>query len=121
ILGAKNIKRTYVLPDDSLLTLFIQQLISTNASFWKKLQAKNEIWKDLVIPLNGSIRQIKNIGYSEMQKAINKYLLQQWHNRQTKFVLARKCRTTIGNDPIMYIPMTNFERSRITRWRMGWL
>ncbi|KAI7863626.1 uncharacterized protein EV154DRAFT_433220 [Mucor mucedo] len=31
------------------------------------------------------------------------------------------CRSNIANDPIMYLPMHNFERSRIIRWRMGWL
>ncbi|KAI7864460.1 uncharacterized protein EV154DRAFT_397425, partial [Mucor mucedo] len=36
-------------------------------------------------------------------------------------VLLGKCRPIIGNDPIMYIPMTIFERSRLIRWRMGWL
>lgn len=31
------------------------------------------------------------------------------------------CRTTVANDPIMYLPMHSTERSRLIRWRMGWL
>ncbi|KAI7859582.1 hypothetical protein BDC45DRAFT_426914, partial [Circinella umbellata] len=31
------------------------------------------------------------------------------------------CRTTLGIDPIMWLPMTRKEQSRCIRWRIGWL
>ena len=36
-------------------------------------------------------------------------------------VLLRACRPMIGIDPILTVPATRTERSRLTRWRMGWL
>ncbi|KAG1322633.1 hypothetical protein G6F62_010134 [Rhizopus arrhizus] len=36
-------------------------------------------------------------------------------------VLLSSCRPTLGIDPILWLPMSNTERSRIVRWRLGWL
>ncbi|KAG0803727.1 hypothetical protein G6F29_008722 [Rhizopus arrhizus] len=36
-------------------------------------------------------------------------------------VLLSSCRPTLGIDPILWLPMSNTERSRIDRWRLGWL
>ncbi|KAI7896348.1 uncharacterized protein EV154DRAFT_402200, partial [Mucor mucedo] len=36
-------------------------------------------------------------------------------------ILLKACRPYIGVDPILQLPMTTFERSRLLRWRMGWL
>ncbi|EPB87869.1 hypothetical protein HMPREF1544_05276 [Mucor circinelloides 1006PhL] len=36
-------------------------------------------------------------------------------------VLLSACRPTLMVDPILYLPMSVFDRSRILRWRMGWL
>ncbi|KAI8320154.1 hypothetical protein EDC96DRAFT_613355 [Choanephora cucurbitarum] len=36
-------------------------------------------------------------------------------------VLLSACRPLIMLDPVMYLPMSTFDRSRILRWRMGWL
>ncbi|KAI8979623.1 hypothetical protein BDF20DRAFT_800994, partial [Mycotypha africana] len=36
-------------------------------------------------------------------------------------VLLSACRSQLGIDPILYIPMSIFDRSRLIRWRMGWL
>jgi hypothetical protein len=41
--------------------------------------------------------------------------------RRTKKVLLRGCRQEIGIDPILLIPATRRERSRLIRWRIGWL
>jgi hypothetical protein len=122
VLCAKNIRRTHLLPQDSLLTLFIQQLLTTKTYYWKKLQQKNAIWQSIVAPLSlpRSAKQI-DVSFSVLQNEIQTYLLDQWHSRQRNYVLAGNCRPKLGNDPIMYIPMTIFERSRLIRWRMGWL
>jgi hypothetical protein len=124
VLGAKNLVRVQTLPSDSLLTLFMQQqLLKTRSAFLKKLQKKNPIWQKLIAPLNLQPRSTQPILIPQyrLKNEINTFLLQQWHLKQEKFILAGKCRNMLGNDPIMYIPMTIFERSRIIRWRMGWL
>lgn len=122
VLCAKNLVRVNQLPSDALLTLFINQLLTTKDCHIKKLQQRNPIWQQLVAPLNinRSTRQIY-ISRPDLQVQIQQYLLDQWHQTQSKFVYAGHCRSTLGTDPIMYIPMTVHERSRLLRWRMGWL
>ncbi|KAG2189607.1 hypothetical protein INT46_001803, partial [Mucor plumbeus] len=122
VLCAKNLVRVNQLPSDALLSLFIQQLLTTQACHLKKLQHRNHIWQQLIAPLtiNRSTRQII-IATHDLKNQINQYLLDQWHKTQDKFVYAGHCRPTLGIDPIMYLPMTNHERSRLLRWRMGWL
>jgi hypothetical protein len=36
-------------------------------------------------------------------------------------ILVRGCRPTLGIDPILLVPATRRERSRLLRWRLGWL
>lgn len=36
-------------------------------------------------------------------------------------VLPKACRSKLAVDPILYIPATRTDRSRLIRWRMGWL
>lgn len=36
-------------------------------------------------------------------------------------VLSKACRSKLAVDPILYIPATRTYRSRLIRWRMGWL
>ncbi|KAG2202299.1 hypothetical protein INT47_010747 [Mucor saturninus] len=122
ILCAKNIRRTHLLPPESLLSLFIEQLLHAQTYYWKKLQRKNTIWQQIITPLSlpRSTRRV-DVPFETLDRKIKSYLLSQLHLKQSKFVLLGKCRPIIGNDPIMYIPMTIFERSRLLRWRMGWL
>lgn len=122
ILCAKNIRRTHLLPHESLLSLFIEQLLHAQTYYWKKLQRKNTIWQQIITPLSlpRSNRRV-DVPIETLDRKIKSYLLSQLHLKQSKFVLLGKCRPIIGNDPIMYIPMTIFERSRLLRWRMGWL
>ncbi|EPB80977.1 hypothetical protein HMPREF1544_12332 [Mucor circinelloides 1006PhL] len=122
VLCAKNLVRVNQLPSDALLTLFINQLLTTKDCHLKKLQHRNPIWQQLIAPLNinRATRQIY-ISRPDLQVQVQQYLLDQWHQNQSKFVYAGHCRSTLGTDPIMYIPMTVHERSRLLRWRMGWL
>ncbi|KAG2192983.1 hypothetical protein INT47_010365 [Mucor saturninus] len=122
ILCAKNIRRTHLLPPESLLSLFIEQLLHAQTYYWKKLQRKNTIWQQIITPLSlpRSTRRV-DVPFETLDRKIKSYLLSQLHLKQSKFVLLGKCRPIIGNDPIMYIPMTIFERSRLLQWRMGWL
>ncbi|KAF7721766.1 hypothetical protein EC973_004160 [Apophysomyces ossiformis] len=36
-------------------------------------------------------------------------------------ILVKACRPKLGVDPILYLPATRMERSRLIRWRMNWL
>ncbi|CEP08687.1 hypothetical protein, partial, partial [Parasitella parasitica] len=72
------------------------------------------------LPITRTTREIY-IHHTDLKLQTNQFLLDQWHLTQSKFVYAGHCRTTLGIDPIMYLPMTVHERSRLIRWRMGWL
>ncbi|KAI8636363.1 hypothetical protein BD408DRAFT_355829, partial [Parasitella parasitica] len=122
VLCAKNLVRVHQLPADALLTLFLQQLLTSRTCHLKKLQQRNPIWQQLISPLTitSTTRQIY-IQHADLKLQINQFLLDQWHSTQSKFIYAGHCRTTLGIDPIMYLPMTVHERSRLIRWRMGWL
>ncbi|KAG2190955.1 hypothetical protein INT47_005772, partial [Mucor saturninus] len=122
ILCAKNIRRTHLLPPGSLLLLFIEQLSHAQTYYWIKLQRKNTIWQQIITPLSlpRSTRRV-DVPFQTINLKIKTYLLSQLHLKQSKLFFLGKCRPVIGNDPIMYIPMTIFERSRLIRWRMGWL
>ncbi|CEP15029.1 hypothetical protein [Parasitella parasitica] len=122
VLCAQNLVRVQQLPADALLTLFLQQLITSRTCHLRKLQTRNSIWQQLIsdIPTTRAPRQIY-IDKTDLKLQINHFLLDQWHSTQSKFVYAGQCRTTLGIDPIMYLPMTVHERSRLIRWRMGWL
>ena len=52
---------------------------------------------------------------------INAHRQEQLELLREKKVLLRGCRPHLGIDPIMYVPATRSERSRLLRWRMGWL
>jgi hypothetical protein len=41
--------------------------------------------------------------------------------RQQQFALMSYCRPRLGVDPILTVPATRKERSRLLRWRIGWL
>lgn len=49
------------------------------------------------------------------------YRQEQLQYLRTKQKLLHACRPTIGIDPILTLPTTRRERSRLLRWRMGWL
>ena len=36
-------------------------------------------------------------------------------------VLIRGCRPSLGVDPVLFVPCNRTERSRLVRWRLGWL
>ena len=40
---------------------------------------------------------------------------------QTKQTYMGLCNSYLGDSPLMYVPMTTYERSRVLRWKMGWL
>ena len=63
----------------------------------------------------------------ESYTGLKDYFIEARQDRFTTFmestpqVLARVCRPDIGLDPVLYLPATRTDRSRLIRWRMGWL
>ena len=115
-LGAKYLSRAFYLPDDALLTQ-LRPILRDQRHQWNKLQKFNTIWKLLPLPpedatsrdLKSSIRTYRINNLKKLQQGPN------------AGVLIKACRTTLGIDPIFFLPMSSRERSRLLRWRMGWL
>lgn len=100
------------------------QKIATSKSFNIAIQfGNNRLHHSTSIDQLGksTFHDLIYISRPDLQVRIQQYLLDQWHQTQSKFVYAGHCRSTLGTDPIMYIPMTVHEQSRLLRWRMGWL
>ncbi|KAI7887823.1 uncharacterized protein EV154DRAFT_426813 [Mucor mucedo] len=121
VLQAKNIYRTFQLPNTTLIYTMLRQVITTRDTHFKKLQKRNEIWQSLPLPPANSRTLPIFITEKLLREAINKYLKKNMIQKQCEQFYVGMCRSNIANDPIMYLPMHNFERSRIIRWRMGWL
>ena len=84
---------------------------------WNLLQKYNNIWKLLPSPPeDASPKDIKSTIRTYRTNNLQK--LQQGSNAG---VLISACRTTLGIDPIFFLPMTSRERSRLLHWWMGWL
>lgn len=117
ILCAKNILRSQYVPEDSLLALFIQQIYTNQTFYFNKLKQKNTIWQALISTNNDP----QTISTMDLKKQINSWLLDKLIQDQSHQFYLGQCRNKISNDPIMFIPMTVRQRSRIIRFRMGWL
>jgi hypothetical protein len=95
------------LPDDCLLSLLSPIL---HAKCRLPLLRRNPLYAALPSPFQ---MDIKPIILAHRQAELE--LLRQSH------ILVHGCRPEIGVDPILLVPMTRRERSRLLRWRLGWL
>ncbi|KAG1055422.1 hypothetical protein G6F43_002625 [Rhizopus delemar] len=68
-------------------------------------------------------QDIEHLNRQTFRVICQKYLEDLFNqNRQrthSKFLSA--CRSQSTTDPILWLPMTSIERSRVIRWRLGWL
>ncbi|OAD72629.1 hypothetical protein PHYBLDRAFT_169751 [Phycomyces blakesleeanus NRRL 1555(-)] len=110
-LGFKFVYRAFWLPDEALFTL-LQPVLTNPAHQWFKLLA-NPIWLSLSNRQNADSKACKH--------AIRSFLNQGLFLQRSQQILLSACRPSLGVDPILWLPMTNYERSRFIRWRMGWL
>lgn len=112
ILVTQYCLRSQFLPEDSLISLLSEKLPSSSLkALQKQKMAANALE---TVPIANK-RQLKTWFFKERQ---------QWHTEflsKTDKVLIRACRPTIGIDPIMYVPASRPCRSRLIRYRMGWL
>jgi len=109
------------LPDDTLLMLLIPTLVSFKHRL-NKLAIKNPIWDsgfaggaDGSLDRRGLVDKIKLYRNDSLQLRLRP------PPPASPPVLLSACRPTLMVDPILYLPMSVFDRSRLVRWRMGWL
>ena len=106
-----------LIPDDTLLHSLLPTLTSPRHRLLK-LAIKNDIW--LSDHVGASINIVAPLIKTYRQDTHSARLNPSRPN-VTAPVLLSACRPKIMVDPVLYLPMTVFERSRIVRWRMGWL
>ena len=116
ILGAKFLIRAHALPPDALLAQ-LRPRLRDQRHLWRKLLTKNELWSRLPTPPEDADKRTLNIAIHNLRTAH----LEQLRNDQHAGVLISAARPTLGLDPILWLPMSTRERSRLLRWRMGWL
>lgn len=121
-LTCKMLWRVYTqLPDDTLLMLLIPSLVSFRHRL-NKLVVKNPIWDS---SFTGGVDGSPALGRRDFVDKIKVYRNDSLQLRlhppspATPPVLLSACRSTLLVDPVLYLPMSVFDRSRILRWRMG--
>jgi hypothetical protein len=119
----KMVCRIMHLPDDTLLSLIIRTC--TNRVFlWPQLKKSSVLWSSLT---PSGIARLEDRLDGAFINAHHRKRRQEIHNellaRETPPppVLLSACRPSQRIDPILYLPMSLYERSRLVRWRMGWL
>lgn len=114
ILQTKYLLRFDDLPEDCLLKLVSDQLGS--ASQIRTLLKHNDLYDSLPDDVcSWSPHQLKTYLYMTRRQRFKDI------HSSTTFTFLKACRPTFGIDPVLLIPATRTERSRVLRWRFGWL
>jgi exonuclease III len=109
---------------------FIHQAPPSRRFQWPKLINTNAIWAHVrssaspPLPVTINIQQWIEINTEYTMKHFTHFRLSNLQVLLSKVdapVLLSACRPTIAVDPLLTLPMTTWERSRILRWKMGWL
>jgi hypothetical protein len=117
--------RTKQLPEDTLLATLIRHC--RHHSFqMPKLVAASKLWSRVPGATDGTKlnKVIRELNY---ERNLLLEMRQDAHNARMDStdvappVLLNACRRELKVDPIMYLPMSHYARSRLRRWRMGWL
>ncbi|CEP19753.1 hypothetical protein [Parasitella parasitica] len=116
LLQAQFLLRSLNLPLDTLLSRLLPHVrLSSSNSNWYRL-SKSSLWRQCQATADSitrrSIRQMS-------LKLRNETLAR--HRAAPSHTLLTHCRPTVCIDPILWLPMTQCERSRCLRWRLGWL
>jgi hypothetical protein len=120
-LGAKYLVRALSLPRDSMIAQVIPITEACKRpGFWKRLQL-NPIWTTISQTMApGALRNPKVVTMA-LKKAIYDYQLTLFREKQALYRSVAPCRPSLAVDPILYLPATPLERSRLIRWRLQWL
>ncbi|KAG1200266.1 hypothetical protein G6F35_012404 [Rhizopus arrhizus] len=128
----KFILRVHFLPEDTLLSIlrsFINDLPPTTRTRfrWPTLLTSNSIWSNPALTENHASTADK-INYlsspASVRRTVVAYrtqVLTSIYRKPKPPVLLSACRPYLGIDPILTLPMSTYDRSRLVRWRMGWL
>ena len=114
VLITKYSIRTFFLPDDCLLKLL--QVPMSSRSLLQSSLFQNRLFVslppgvELIHPV-----ELRKLLIVDRQKLRDQYL------QTTTTVLDKACRSHLQVDPILFLPATRTDRSRLIRWRMGWL
>ncbi|CDH56230.1 hypothetical protein RO3G_07988 [Lichtheimia corymbifera JMRC:FSU:9682] len=117
ILGAKFLIRAFSLPDDALLPIMKPLISNSNVHLWYKLTKNNTIWNMLPSPPHDVDKKV----FKATVKKMRLERFQEMREKPNSGVHLSYLRPTLTLDPILFLPMTSRKRSRLMRWRMGWL
>ncbi|KAG0785673.1 hypothetical protein G6F21_009103 [Rhizopus arrhizus] len=101
-----------------MLHLYLPYLCtSASRSQWYKL-SKTTAWQRCT-----ASHDPDELNSSTLKTIYKTYLEDNLDTRRStsNSVLFSVCRPNLGLDPILWLPMTYAERSRVIRWRLGWL
>lgn len=114
VLVTKYCIRSIYLPANCLLILLQESL--PNTTLLQLHLKKNRLFATLPVPLPPGIHgSLKTLLHNDRQQLFDSFM------STTPQVLAKACRTTLMVDPVLYIPASRTDRSRLIRWRIGWL
>ncbi|KAG1043810.1 hypothetical protein G6F43_011575 [Rhizopus delemar] len=128
----KFILRVHFLPEDTLLSMirsFVDStsIINRNRFRWPALLKSNSIWSNPTFT-DGHASTADKLTYlsspASVRRTVVAYrtqVLTSIYRKPNPPVLLSACRPYLGVDPILTLPMTVYDRSRLVRWRMGWL
>ncbi|CAO3623098.1 unnamed protein product [Mucor hiemalis] len=103
------------LPKDALLTLLNSSYPNlSRVNFLRN----NRLRLAMPDPPPSTTAQLQRFFREQHQLAFTAFLN---NSAPSKHVLLRRCRPTLGFDPILSAPTTRQERSLLVRWRLGWL
>jgi hypothetical protein len=112
ILVSQYCLRSQFLPEDGLISLLSASLSHPSLNQLQKQKMATRALDEVPVANKG---QLKKWFFEQRQD---------WHSEfleKTDKVLIRACLPTIGVDPVMYVPASRPCRSRLVRYRMGWL
>ncbi|KAG0925951.1 hypothetical protein G6F63_012978 [Rhizopus arrhizus] len=102
--------RVQTLPDDCLLSLLSSSLPSSLLSTLRSRRIVLDHPPEVTAP-----SRLKTWLHAYRQQEFDQFLA------STSQVLIKACRPVLRVDPILYVPASRADRSRLIRWRMGWL
>ena len=117
----KMVCRIKHLPADTLISVITREC--TRRTFlWPKLQESCVLWSSLSPRLKAILTEGVEPGIIDSHvKKRRQEILDSIRAGPDPPVLLSACRPKLGIDPILYLPISLYERSRLVRWRMGWL
>ncbi|KAI9309887.1 hypothetical protein BX666DRAFT_2164632 [Dichotomocladium elegans] len=113
VLQSKYCLRLPTLPADSLVLLLHHS--RGNDTYINKLKA-NRLYKSYTDATTITSFAAPFL-YDDRQKLYTAFR----DTQSSRHILARACRAKLEIDPILTLPATRTDRSRLIRWRLGWL